>query len=109
MAYGLSDVVQQRRLIEASDAADDYKRVSASKLDALLGLCETAGCRRVRLLTYFGEASERCGNCDTCLEPPQTFDATAAAQKSLSAIYRTGPRSAPLHLLHVLRGPASHP
>ena len=76
MAYGLADVVQQRRLIEQSDASDEYKRVSVAKLDALLGLCETAGCRRVRLLDYFGEASTPCGNCDTCLAPPETFDAT---------------------------------
>ena len=77
MAYGLADVVQQRRLIDQSEASDEYKRVSAAKLDALLGLCETAGCRRVRLLDYFGEASAPCGNCDTCLEPPETWDATA--------------------------------
>jgi ATP-dependent DNA helicase RecQ len=106
MAYGLSDVVQQRRLIEASDAADDYKRVSAAKLDALLGLCETAGCRRVRLLDYFGEASAPCGNCDTCLAPPETYDATSEAQKALSAIYRTGQRFGALHLIDVLRGKA---
>jgi len=106
MAYGLADVVQQRRLIDASDAADDYKRVSAAKLDALLGLCETAGCRRVRLLDYFGEASAPCGNCDTCLAPPETYDATAEAQKALSAIYRTGQRFGALHLIDVLRGKA---
>ena len=78
MAYGLADVVQQRRLIDLSEASDDYKRVSGAKLDALLGLCETAGCRRVRLLAYFGESSTPCGNCDTCLAPPVTFDATDA-------------------------------
>ena len=104
MAYGLADVVQQRRLIDQSDASDEYKRVSAAKLDALLGLCETAGCRRVRLLEYFGEASTPCGNCDTCLEPPETFDATTAAQKALSAIYRTGQRFGAVHLIDVLRG-----
>ena len=104
MAYGLSDVVQQRRLIDASDAGDEYKRVSAAKLDALLGLCETADCRRVRLLDYFGEASVRCGNCDTCLAPPETYDATAEAQKALSAIYRTDQRFGALHLIDVLRG-----
>ena len=106
MAYGLADVVQQRRLIDQSDASEEYKRVSAAKLDALLGLCETAGCRRVRLLEYFGEASARCGNCDTCLEPPETFDATAPAQKALSAIYRTGQRFGAVHLIDVLRGKA---
>ncbi len=107
MAYGLADVVQQRRLIELSDADDDYKRVSATKLDALLGLCETAGCRRVRLLAYFGEASAPCGNCDNCLDPPQTWDATVAAQKALSGIYRTGQRFGAVHVIDVLRGKAS--
>jgi len=106
MAYGLADVVQQRRLIDMSDASDEYKRVSAAKLDALLGLCETAGCRRVRLLDYFGEASLPCGNCDTCLAPPETYDATSAAQKALSAIYRTGQRFGAVHLIDVLRGKA---
>ena len=104
MAYGLADVVQQRRLIEMSDAGDAHKRVASSKLDALLGLCESAGCRRVRLLQYFGEASQPCGNCDTCLEPPQTWDATDAARKALSAIYRTGQRFGALHVIDVLRG-----
>ena len=104
MAYGLADVVQQRRLIELSEAGEEYKRVSASKLDALLGLCEAAGCRRVRLLDYFGEASGPCGNCDTCIDPPQTWDATDAARKALSAIYRTGQRFGAVHLIGVLRG-----
>ncbi len=106
MAYGLADLVQQRRLIDLSEASEDYKRVSTAKLDALLGLCETASCRRVRLLAYFGEASEPCGNCDTCLNPPQTWDATVAAQKALSAIYRTGQRFGAVHLIDVLRGKA---
>ena len=104
MTYGLADVVQQRRLIEQSEASEDYKRVSTAKLDALLGLCETAGCRRVRLLAYFGEASSPCGNCDTCLSPPQTWDATDAARKALSAIYRTGQRFGAAHVIDVLRG-----
>ena len=104
MTYGLADVVQQRRLIEASEAGEDYKRVSASKLDALLGLCETAGCRRVRLLAYFGEASGPCGNCDNCAAPPQTWDATECARKALSAMYRTGQRFGAAHLIDVLRG-----
>ncbi|MCC7413172.1 MAG: DNA helicase RecQ [Gammaproteobacteria bacterium] len=104
MSYGLADVVQQRRLIEMSPASEDFKRVSAAKLDALLGLCESAACRRVRLLAYFGEDSAPCGNCDTCLEPPETFDATEAAQKALSAIYRTGQRFGAAHLIAVLRG-----
>ena len=104
MAYGLADVVQQRRFIEQSDAGDDYKRVSAAKLDALLGLCETAGCRRVRMLAYFGEASTPCGNCDNCLAPPRTWDATEPARKALSAMYRTGQRFGAAHLIDVLRG-----
>ena len=107
MAYGLADVVQQRRFIEASDADDTHKRVSTAKLEALLGLCETAGCRRVRLLSYFGEASQPCGNCDTCAEPPRTVDATDAARKALSAIYRTGQRFGAVHVVDVLRGKAS--
>jgi ATP-dependent DNA helicase RecQ len=104
MVYGLGDVVQQRRMIEASEAGDEHKRVASAKLDALLGLCETAQCRRVRLLAYFGEDSAPCGNCDTCLHPPETWDATVAAQKALSAIYRTGQRFGAVHLVDVLRG-----
>jgi ATP-dependent DNA helicase RecQ len=107
MAYGLADVVQQRRFIDMSDASDEHKRISAAKLEALLGLCETAGCRRVRLLDYFGEASAPCGNCDTCLVPPATFDATTAARQALSAIYRTGQRFGAMHLIDVLRGKSS--
>jgi len=104
MAYGLGDVVQQRRMIDGSEASEAYKRVASAKLDALLGLCETANCRRVRLLSYFGEESTPCGNCDTCIQPPQTWDATAAAQKALSAIYRTGQRFGAGHVIDVLRG-----
>jgi ATP-dependent DNA helicase RecQ len=104
MTYGLADVVQQRRLIDTSEADEAFKRVATAKLDALLGLCETAGCRRVRLLSYFGEASQPCGNCDTCLDPPETWDATEAARKALSAIYRTGQRFGAVHLIDVLRG-----
>ncbi len=107
MAYGLGDVVQLRRLIEQSEANEEFRRISFAKLDALLGLCETAGCRRVRLLDYFGEASRPCGNCDTCLEPPETWDATEAARKALSAIYRTGQRFGAVHLIDVLRGKAT--
>jgi ATP-dependent DNA helicase RecQ len=104
MAYGLGDVVQQRRMIDGSEASDAYKRTASAKLEALLGLCETAQCRRVRLLAYFGEQIEPCGNCDTCLAPPQTWDATEAARKALSAIYRTGQRFGAVHLIDVLRG-----
>jgi ATP-dependent DNA helicase RecQ len=104
MAYGLGDVVQQRRMIDQSEGSEEYRRVQVVKLDALLGLCETAGCRRVRLLDYFGEPSSPCGNCDTCLEPPQTWDATEAARKALSCMYRTGQRFGAVHLIDVLRG-----
>ncbi|MEQ1881236.1 MAG: DNA helicase RecQ [Burkholderiales bacterium] len=107
MAYGLGDVVQQRRMIEQSEGSEEYRRVSFAKLEALLGLCETASCRRVRLLDYFGEASAPCGNCDTCLEPPQTWDATDAARKALSCIFRTGQRFGARHLIDVLRGTAT--
>ena len=104
MAYGLGDVVQQQRMIDMSDGGEVFKRVLRVKLDALLGLCESAGCRRVRLLDYFGEPSNTCGNCDNCLEPPQTWDATEAARKALSCIYRTGQRFGAVHLIDVLRG-----
>ena len=104
MTYGLGDVVQQRRMIDQSEGSEEYRRVSVTKLEALLGLCETAGCRRVRLLDYFGEAGAPCGNCDNCLEPPQTWDATDAARKALSCIYRTGQRFGAVHLIDVLRG-----
>src|SRR5258705_9656518 len=104
MTYGLGDVVQQRRMIDQSEGSEEYRRISFAKLEALLGLCETAGCRRVRLLDYFGEASVPCGNCDTCLEPPQTWDATDAARKALSCIYRTEQRFGAVHLIDVLMG-----
>ncbi len=104
MAYGLQDVVQQRRMIEESDADSSYKRVQSGKLDAMLGLCETLSCRRVRLLDYFGQSSAPCGNCDTCMTPPMSFDATESVQKLLSTIYRVGQRFGAVHVLEVLRG-----
>src|SRR5487761_2797094 len=111
MAYGLSDVVQQRRLIELSDADDAYKRLSTAKLDAMLALAEAADCRRVRLLAYFDEASTPCGNCDNCLNPPELIDATESAQKLLSTIYRchqtSHTRFAATHIIDVLRGKRS--
>jgi ATP-dependent DNA helicase RecQ len=112
MAYGLGDVVQLRRMIEQSEGSEEFRRISFAKLDALLGLCETAGCRRVRLLDYFGEyllgkPGEPCGNCDNCLEPPQTWDATEAARKALSCIYRTEQRFGAVHLIDVLLGRAT--
>jgi len=104
MAYGLGDVVNQRRMIDASTAEPQFKRIAAAKLDALLGLCEASSCRRVRLLAYFDEASKPCGNCDVCLEPPQVWDGTVAAQKALSCVYRTGQRFGAVHLVDVLLG-----
>ena len=88
LAYGLQDVVQQRKMIDTSEGDDAHRRRLASHLDAMLALCETVHCRRVQLLGYFGEQSAPCGNCDTCLSPPETWDGTVAAQKLLSAVYR---------------------
>ena len=88
LAYGLQDVVQQRKMIETSEGDTAHRRRLATHLDAMLALCETVQCRRVQLLGYFGEQSAACGNCDTCLSPPQTWDGTVAAQKLLSAVYR---------------------
>jgi ATP-dependent DNA helicase RecQ len=108
MAYGLQDVVQQRRLIELSEADAEYKRLSSAKLDAMLALAEAGDCRRVRLLAYFGEAAQACGNCDNCLEPPELWDATEPARKLLSCIYRCEQASgfgfAATHIIDVLRG-----
>src|SRR5436190_1028236 len=106
MAYGLSDIVQQRRMIEESTAPDAFKRVSIGKLDALVALAETAGCRRGRLLGYFGEEvnGTSCGNCDNCIAPPQLRDGRVIAQKLLSCAYRTGQRFGAMHLIDVLVG-----
>ena len=106
MAYGLSDIVQQRRMIDDSEASDEFKRVSISKLDALVGLAETAQCRRKRLLSYFGETlrSDNCGNCDNCVSPPRLRDGKILAQKLLSCAYRTGQRFGAMHLIDVLVG-----
>jgi ATP-dependent DNA helicase RecQ len=112
MTYGLSDVVNQRRMIDDGTAGEDFKRIQRGKLEALLALAEAHDCRRVRLLGYFGEASEACGNCDNCLNPPQTWDATEAARKALSCIYRFAQhrdgfgatRFGAGHLIDVLRG-----
>ena len=98
MVYGVQDVVQLRRMIDESEAGEAQKRIQAAKLDAMLALCETAECRRVRLLGYFGEAAGPCGNCDTCLDPPAIFDGSVAAQQLLSCVYRTGQRFGALHL-----------
>jgi len=111
LAYGLQDVVQQRRLIDTSEGAESYRRVSAGKLDAMLGLCETTECRRVPLLAYFGETSVPCGNCDNCLEPPQVWDGSVAAQKALSCVARLwkerGQRFGAGHIIDLLRGQAT--
>jgi ATP-dependent DNA helicase RecQ len=106
MAYGLSDIVQQRRMIDESTGSDAFKRVSIGKLDALVALAETVGCRRGRLLGYFGEevTGGNCGNCDNCLSPPQLRDGKVAAQKLLSCAYRTGQRFGAMHLIDVLVG-----
>ncbi len=106
MAYGLSDIVQQRRMIEESSGSDAFKRVSIGKLDALVGLAETANCRRTRLLGYFGEtlSPAKCGNCDNCLSPPLLRDGKIIAQKLLSCAYRTGQRFGAMHLIDVLVG-----
>ncbi|MFT3715842.1 MAG: DNA helicase RecQ [Gordonia sp. (in: high G+C Gram-positive bacteria)] len=88
MAYGLADVVQQRRLIEQSDGDQAHRMAQGRLLDAMLALCETPECRRVQLLRYFGQEIEPCGNCDTCLNPPATYDGTVAAQKVLSTVWR---------------------
>lgn len=111
MTYGLQDVVNQRRMIDESEAGEEFKRLQRGKLDALLALSEAHDCRRVRLLAYFGQASEPCGNCDNCLNPPATWDATEAARKALSCIYRfrqnNGQRFGAGHLIDVLRGKAT--
>jgi ATP-dependent DNA helicase RecQ len=88
LAYGLADVVQQRRLIDSSDGNLAHRRLLASHLDAMLALCETTDCRRSQLLAYFSEPAVACGNCDTCLSPPETFDGTVPAQKLLSTVVR---------------------
>ena len=112
MSYGLQDVVNQRRMIDTSDAAsEDFKQVMRGKLDALLSLAEDTRCRRVSLLHYFGEESQPCGNCDNCLSPPSVWDATEAARKMLSCIYRvqqaSGISFGAGHLMDILRGKAT--
>lgn len=105
MAYGMADLVQRRRMIAEGDAPDEIKRAENAKLNALLGICETSGCRRQALLAHFGETyPEPCGNCDSCLSPVETWDGTEAAQKLMSAIYRTGQRFGTGHVIDVLMG-----
>ncbi|HMC14285.1 MAG TPA: RQC domain-containing protein, partial [Albitalea sp.] len=108
MAYGLQDVVNQRRMIDESPAGEEFKQVMRGKLDALLALAEATDCRRVRLLGYFGEPSTPCGNCDNCLSPPDIWDGTDAARKLLSTIYRVQQQSGISfgagHVMDIVRG-----
>jgi ATP-dependent DNA helicase RecQ len=111
MCYGLQDVVNQRRMIDESPAGEEFKQVMRGKLDALLGLAEATDCRRARLLAYFGQPGEPCGNCDNCLFPPAIWDGTDAARKLLSTIYRisqSGDTSFGAgHLMDIVRGKAT--
>src|ERR1700730_8363124 len=104
MAYGIADVMNLRRLTEAADIAEQQRRIERQKSDALIGFCETMSCPRQGLLGYFGERDHRpCGNCDNCRDPAaESWDGTVAAQKALSAVYRTGQRFGAHHLVDVL-------
>jgi ATP-dependent DNA helicase RecQ len=108
LSYGLQDVVQQRKLIDSGGGDEAHRRRQSRHLDAMLALCETVGCRREQLLGYFGEQSGPCGNCDTCLAPPEAWDGTIAAQKLLSAVYRLrserGQRFGAGHVIDILLG-----
>jgi len=105
MAYGLQDVITLRQMMQQSHAAETFKLVSQQKLDSMLGLCELISCRRQALLSYFGEESaEPCGNCDNCLTPPETWNATEAAQKALSCVYRSGQRFGVAYVVDILLG-----
>jgi ATP-dependent DNA helicase RecQ len=108
MTYGMGDVMSLLGLLESSDVDERQRRIERQKLNALLGFCETAGCRRQVLLNYFGERGHpRCGNCDTCLQPVSVWNGVVAAQKALSAVFRTGQRFGVAHLVDVLLGKAS--
>nr|WP_092024179.1 DNA helicase RecQ [Marinobacter zhejiangensis] len=105
MVYGLQDVIKLRQMLEGSQGNEQFKRVERQKMDAMLGLCEVISCRRQVLLRYFGDSLDSpCGNCDTCLTPPETWDGTVAVQKALSCVYRTGQRFGVTYLIDVLRG-----
>lgn len=104
MVYGLQDVVRTSQMLQESSAAEEHKRVQRSKIDSILAWCEITTCRRKSLLEYFGEQAEPCGNCDVCINPPKTWNATIDAQKLLSNIYRTGQRFGVGHVVDVLRG-----
>jgi ATP-dependent DNA helicase RecQ len=108
MSYGAADAGLRRRMIDEGGAPDEVKRVEHMKLNALLGVCETAECRRKAILSHFGEAHPgHCDNCDTCLEPVDTWDGTEAAIKAMAAIYRTGQRFGAAHVIDVLTGKAT--
>ena len=105
MAYGLQDVITLRQMMQQSDAQDSYKQISQQKLDTMLGLCESTSCRRQILLTYFDETLvEPCGNCDNCLQPPETWDATESARQALSCVYRSGQRFGVGYVIDLLLG-----
>jgi ATP-dependent DNA helicase RecQ len=105
MIYGLQDVVRLQQMAQGSDGSEQFKRAEQHKLEAMLGLCEVTSCRRKVLLSYFAdEAPSQCGNCDNCQLPPVTWDATEAAQKVLSCVYRTGQRFGVVHVMDVLQG-----
>ena len=108
LLYGLEDVVKLSQMAATSEGDEQFKRLERQRLDAMLGLCEITSCRRQTLLRYFGEDNDQpCGNCDTCLQPPTTWDATEAVQKLLSCVYRTGQRFGAGHVIDVLRGSAN--
>ncbi|MBN1114210.1 MAG: RecQ family ATP-dependent DNA helicase, partial [Oligoflexia bacterium] len=108
MLYGLQDVVKLSQMLDSTEAGEQYKKIARHKLDSMLFLCETLGCRRHYLLNYFGETSpEKCANCDSCFEPAESFDATEDAQKVLSVIYRTGQLYGANYIIDVLRGGAN--
>ena len=105
MSYGLQDVITLRQFVQDADAEELYKRVANQKLEAMLGLCELTGCRRQALLAYFGETLNKpCGNCDNCLNPPESWNATEPARKALSCVYRTGQRFGVNYVVDVLLG-----
>ncbi len=105
MAYGLQDVITLRQFVMGGDAEEPFKRIAHHKLEAMLGLCDLTSCRRQTLLAYFGETlDEPCGNCDNCLHPPKTWDATVAAQKALSCIYHTGQQFGVNYAVDILTG-----
>jgi len=105
LLYGLEDVVKLRQMMAQSEGSEEFKRNEQQRLNAMLGLCEITSCRRQSLLRYFGDTlAQRCGNCDCCITPPQTWDATEAVQMALSCVYRTGQRFGAGHVIDVLRG-----